>query len=295
MRLWNKALGPAALILSLSAASCTEQPAATNSNAGAAGGAAASAPNVNTAPAADARPASVADTAGVGASQREPASYVATYNFTAQTTGAQQASVASTVEVARGGDSRRWTFDSKIPGLGRITLLDRPDKRYLIIEGRRKYVELTPETTGGFNVPHTMTPGMMVEGLQRSQGVENLGEEQVAGRRAVKYRVAGQAASGTQAGEVKGESFFWIDVETGLPVKVQGASAASGSVRGATGATGGMELRSLQTGADASLFELPQGYTAMTPQEVQQMQQIIGVALQALVGMMGQGPAPGGR
>ena len=37
MRLWNKALGPAALILSLSAASCTEQPAATNSNAGGAG------------------------------------------------------------------------------------------------------------------------------------------------------------------------------------------------------------------------------------------------------------------
>ena len=287
MRLWNKFAGPAAIILTLSAASCTDQPA-NNSNVTA--NSAASAPNVNTAPSANARPASVTDTGGAGASQREPERYVATYNFSGQTTGAQQAAVATTVEVARDGANRRWSFDSKLPGVGKIMLLDRADKRYMIIEGRRKYVELTPETAG-FEVPRTMTPGMMIEGLQRTPNVENLGEEQVAGRTAVKYRVAGQAASGTQAGQVSGESFFWVDRETGLPLKVQGASAASGSVRGASGAVGGFEMTNLQTTVDPSVFELPQGYAPMSEAEVKQLQQIIGAVLQGLVQMVGAAPA----
>lgn len=296
MRLWSKLFGPAALILSLSAAACTDQPAAGNSANGVAANASASAPSVNTAPSANARPASVSDTGGVGASQREPAAYVATYNFSAQATGAQQGSVASTIEVARSGDNRRWTFDSKAPGLGKIVILDRADKRYLILEGRRKYVELTPDVTGGVSVPHSMTPGSMVEQLQRSPGVENLGEEQVAGRTAVKYRVAGQTQSGTQAGQVSGESFFWIDKETGLPVKVQAASAASGQVRGVTGGAGGLELTNLQTTADPSLFELPQGYTPMSEQEVKQWQALISLALQQVMGAAGvSGAAPGAR
>jgi hypothetical protein len=148
----------------------------------------------------------------------------------------------------------------------------------------------------GFNVPRTMTPGMMVEQLQRQPNVERVGEEQVANRTAVKYRVAGQAATGTPAGQVSGESFFWIDKETGLPLKMQAATAASGQVQGATGAVGGMEVRELTTTVDAATFELPAGFTPMSEQEVSQLQQTAGMVLQAIIGMVsgGGGGAPAG-
>ena len=100
--------------------------------------------------------------------------------------------------------------------LGKVVILDRADKRYLILEGQKRYVELTPQMTG-FNVPRTMTPGMMVEQLQRQPNVERVGEEQVANRTAVKYRVAGQAATGTPAGQVKGVRDGMADSLPGAP------------------------------------------------------------------------------
>jgi hypothetical protein len=288
MRLSRTFFGFAVLAFALAAAACTGQPANTNT---AAANTNASAPNVNAAPSTNAAPASPADTGGVGAAAREPQTYRATYVFSGQTTGAQAAAASTSVEVARDGANRRWSFDTKLPGVGKVTVLDRADKRYLIVDGQRRYVELTPQMTG-FNVPRTMTPGMMVEQMQRQPNVENVGEEQVGGRTAVKYRVAGAAATGTQAGQVRGESFFWIDKETGLPVKMQAATSATGQPQGVSGAVGGMELRELQTTVDAALFELPQGYTAMSEQEVRQLQQGAGMVLQAILGMMGGGGAP---
>ena len=285
MRLSKTLIGTSAAALALVGAACTGQPAA-NSNTTA--GVNTAAPSVNTAPSTNAAPASPADTGGVGAAAREPQTYRATYVFSGQTTGAQQAAASTSVEVARDGANRRWSFDTKMPGVGKVTILDRADKRYLIVDGQRRYVELTPQMTG-FNVPRTMTPGMMVEQLQKQPNVENLGEEQLNGRTAIKYRVAGAAATGTQAGQVRGESHFWIDKETGMPVKMQGATAATGQPQGVSGAVGGMELRDLQTTVDAATFELPQGYTPMSEQEVRQLQQGAGMVLQALLGMMGGG------
>ncbi|HEX7175912.1 MAG TPA: hypothetical protein VF240_11690 [Pyrinomonadaceae bacterium] len=286
MRLSKTIFGSTALALALSGAACG---GAANTNVAVSTNA--TAPNVNTAPSTNAAPASPADT---GAATREPERYRATYVFSGQTTGATTAAAATTIEVARDGANRRWAFDTKTPMLGKVVILDRTDKRYLILEGQKRYVELTPQMTG-FNVPRTMTPGMMVEQLQRQPNVERVGEEQVANRTAVKYRVAGQAATGTPAGQVAGETFFWIDKETGLPLKMQAATAASGQVQGATGAIGGMEVRELTTTVDAATFELPTGFTPMTEQEVQQLQQTGGMILQAIIGMMGgAGGAPAG-
>lgn len=284
MRLSKTLLGTFAAALALAGAACGGQPANSNANTTAN----TAAPNVNTAASTNAAPASPADTGGVGASAREPERYRATYVFSGQTTGAQQAAASTSIEIARDGTNRRWSFDTRLPSVGKVAVLDRADKRYLIVEGQRRYVELTPQMTG-FNVPRTMTPGMMIEQMQRQPNVENLGEEQVAGRTAIKYRVAGQAATGTPAGQVKGETFFWVDKETGLPVKMQAATAATGQVQGTSGAVGGMELRELQTTVDPTLFELPAGYTPMTEQEVRQLQQGAGMVLQAIIGMMGGG------
>ncbi len=240
-------------------------------------------PNVNASP---------ASTGGLSAVAREPERYSATYVFSGQTTGGQAASASTTVEVARDASNRRWAFDTRMPGVGKVTILDRADKRYLIVEGQKRYVELTPEMTG-FNVPRTMTPGMMVEHVQKQPNVENLGEEQVGSRTAIKYRAAGAAATNTQAGEAKGETLFWIDKETGLPLKMQAAAAGTGQVQGVSGATGGMELRDLSTTVDASVFELPAGYTPMSEQEIKQIQQGAGMVLQALLGAMSGGGGGG--
>lgn len=280
MRLSKMIFGSTALALALSGAACG---GAANTNVAVSTNA--TTPNVNTAPAANAAPASPADT---GAATREPERYRATYVFSGQTTGAQRAGGAVNVEVARDGTNRRWAIDTGTPMLGKFVLLDRADKRYLILEAQKRYVELTPQMTG-FNVPRTMTPGMMVEQLQRQPNVERVGEEQVANRTAVKYRVAGQAATGTPAGQAKGEMFFWIDKETGLPLKMQGATAATGQVQGATGAVGGMEVRELTTTVDAATFELPTGFTPMSEQEVQQLQQTGGMILQAIFSMISGG------
>ncbi|HEX5708817.1 MAG TPA: hypothetical protein VFX96_16075 [Pyrinomonadaceae bacterium] len=278
MRLTKSLLGLCAATLALAA--CGGEVANTNTRN-------TSAPNVNASPSANASPASPTDT-GAATSAREPERYRATYVFSGQTTGTQAASAQTTIEVARDGANRRWAFDTRFPGVGKVTILDRADKRYLIVDGQKRYVELTPEMTG-FNVPRTMTPGMMVEQVQRQPNVENLGEEQVGGRTAIKYRAAGAAATGTQAGQVRGETLFWIDKETGLPLKMQAATSGTGQVQGTTGATGGMELRDLSTTVDAALFELPAGYTAMSEQEIRQLQQGAGMVLQAILGMMGGG------
>lgn len=288
MRLSKMILGTSGLALALAGAACT-QPA----NTGATNAAASGTPAVNTAPSANAQPASPADT-GAGIDAREPDRYRATYVVSGQTTGSQQAAAATNVEVARDGANRRVAFDTGIPGVGKVIFLDHPDKRYLILEGQRRYMELTPEMTG-IQVPRSMTLGGLVEQLQRTRGVERLAEEQVGTppRAAVKYRIAGQAQTGTQAGQVAGESFVWVDKETGLPVKVQGASAATGQVQGATGALVNAELRDVQTAVEASHFALPEGFRAMTQQEVQQIRAGLETAFRMLSGAAA-GAAPAG-
>ena len=288
MRLSKTIMGIAVVALALAGAACTEQAANTSASANAS-----ATPAVNTAPSTNAQPASPADT-GAGIDAREPERYRATYVVSGQTTGARQAGAATNVEVARDGGNHRAAVDTGLPLVGKIIFLDKPDKRYLILEGQKRYIELTPEMTG-LQVPRTLTVGGLVEQLQRQRGVEKLGEEQVGTppRAAVKYRVVGQAATGTQAGQVSGETLIWIDKETGLPVKVQGASASSGQVQGASGMFGNAELRDISTTVDPSLFEIPAGFRAMTQQEVQQIQQVLQTGLQAFASMAA-GAAPAG-
>lgn len=269
-----------ALALALACAGCTEQ-AANNSNL-AANRTVASNVNATTTNANLASPSTSSSS-----NANEPATYRATYAISGQTSGAAQAAGAINMEVARNDASRRYSFNLPAP-IGKVILLDRPDKRYLIIESQRRYMELTPEMTG-FQMPRTWSPGQMVEQLQRAQGVERVGEEQMAGRTAVKYRIAGQAQTGTQAGQASGETMFWVDKETGFPVKIQGATSTTGQVQGVSGGMGSVELKDFQTTVDPTLFEIPQGYTAMTEQEVRQWQQMAQAALQLVFNMLGGG------
>jgi len=224
---------------------------------------------------------------------REPEQYKATLVFSATAEGKSQA-LQLPIDVARSGDNRRYAFNN-IPVIGQVIFLDRADKRYLILPGRKQYAEITPELIG-FDV-RSLTPGQMVVMLQKQKGVERVGEEQRDGRTVVKYRYAATTKTGSQAGDVATESSIFVDKETGLPLHADLTGQSSGNVQGVSRAKLVADMRDIQTTVDSTLFELPQGLTKLSEQEIKQQVAAIGqflqFALSALNSQMGNAPAGG--
>ncbi len=207
--------------------------------------------------------------AGTVIESKEPEKYSATMVLTAATAGQQPQAAKTEVKVARNGSDRRYSIDTKIPTVGEIIFLDKADKRYLILPARKQYAELTAELTG-FDVGRSMTPGQLVAYVSRQQGVERVGDETLNNRPAVKYRLAGKTQTSTTAGEVAGETFIYVDKETGLPLRVEGFGQSTGNVQGVSGGRAVLETRDLKTEVNPSDFELPQGYSQITPEQLKQ-------------------------
>ena len=276
------------LILSLviTEAACQQAPVATtNANVTNTG-------NANTQVAANTSASPAATDMGSTIETREPEKYQATLVVTAETTGGER-SVAIpplSVEVARNGADRRYAF--KLPTGEQVIYLDRADKRYIIAPGRKQYAELTPEVTG-FEVPRTMTPGQIVAQLQKQPGYERVGEEQMNGRTVVKYRFVGTARTGTQAGDVKSETFVFIDKETGLPLRSEMFGEATGNVQGVKSGRIVAELRDIQQDVAPTLFEVPTDMRKVTPEEVrQQVNLLVSIAGALLKNLTAQSNAP---
>jgi hypothetical protein len=198
---------------------------------------------------------------------REPDRYRATLVFSAETEGGEKTIGIPTLsaEVAKNGADRRLSF--KLPDGSDLIYLERAGQHYAIAPGRKQYAELTPEATG-FQLHKLMTPGQLVSYLDRLQGIQLVGEESQAGRTALKYRYARTSQTNTSAGEVKTESFVYIDKDTGLPLRAELFGEASGNVQGVKGATVVAEMRDISTEVDLSLFEVPTGYNKVSEQQV---------------------------
>ncbi|HYG08594.1 MAG TPA: hypothetical protein VD835_01340 [Pyrinomonadaceae bacterium] len=252
------------LALALAGAACQPGPA-TNTNATTAN---TNATNANTAATPVVSAASI--------ETREPEQYKATLVFTATAEG-QSKALQLPIDVARSGDNRRYAFNN-IPVLGQVIFLDRADKRYLILPGRKQYAEITPELIG-FDV-RSLTPGQMVTVLQNQRGVERVGEEQREGRTVVKYRHAATAKTASAAGDVVTESFIYVDKETGLPLHADLTGQSTGNVQGVSRASLVADMRDIQTTVDPTLFELPTGLTKLTEEEIKQQVAAIGQFLQ---------------
>ncbi|HEV2706637.1 MAG TPA: hypothetical protein VGV59_11975 [Pyrinomonadaceae bacterium] len=282
MRLWKKsesfpAVAAAVALAALFGAACQQEPV-TNSNT------TTTTTNVNSNTNTNVSVTTATTASGKVIETREPERYSARLVITAEPEG-QRPQEFPGIEIARNGADRRYAFDSRLPGVGQVIFLDKADKRYVIIAGRRQYAELTPDMTG-FTVPRSMTPGEMVSQLERQQGVERLGEEQRGDRTVVKYRYTGQAQTNTQAGQVSGESFIYIDKETGLPVRIEGFGQSSGNVQGVNRVKAVAELRDIKTEVDPSLFELPTDYRKLTPEEVRQQLSFVASIIGAFVNSM---------
>jgi hypothetical protein len=208
-----------------------------------------------------------ANTAPSTFAAREPDAYRATIVFTAETEGGDKAIGIPTLsaEVAKNGADRRLSF--KLPDGSDLVYLERAGVQYGIAPARKQYAELTPEATG-FQIQRLMTPGQLVSYLDKLQGIQFVGEEQQAGRTALKYRYARTAQTQTSAGEVHTESFIYIDKDTGLPLRAELFSEASGNVQGVKGAKIVAEMRDIQTNPDPKLFEIPEGMNKVPESQV---------------------------
>ncbi|HWS86479.1 MAG TPA: hypothetical protein VN282_05930 [Pyrinomonadaceae bacterium] len=213
---------------------------------------------------------------------REPDKYTATMVASLATSGQQQAQGKAEIKVARNGADRRYSVN--VPVLGELVFLDKADKRYVIMHGRKEYAELTPELTG-VNVDQlrSMTPGQLVALVTKQQGVTQVGEESFNNRPAIKYRAAGGTQTQTAAGQVKGETFIYVDKETGLPLRIEGFGQSTGNVQGVTGGNVVIETRDLKTDVNPADFEIPQGYKQLSNEEVRQRVQSLAQGLQAIM------------
>lgn len=226
---------------------------------------------------------------------REPDAYRATLVFSAETEGGEKTIGIPTLsaEVAKNGADRRLSF--KLPDGSDLIYLEHNGVHYAIAPARKQYAELTPEATG-FQLHKLMTPGQLVAYLDRLQGIQAVGEEQLNGRTALKYRYGRTDQTKTSAGEVKTESFIYIDKETGLPLRAELFSEATGDVQGAKGATVVAEMRDITTNVDPSLFEVPSGLNKVSEQQVRQqvnaITNTIAAVLRTLLTNMNTAPPP---
>ena len=198
---------------------------------------------------------------------REPEKYRATLVFSAETEGGQKTVGIPTLsaEVARNGADRRVSF--KLPDGSDLIYLEQGGKHIVIAPARKQYAELTPEATG-FQLQKLMTPGQVVSYIERLKGVERVGDDTLNGRTADKYRYATTTNTSTSAGQVNTEAFVFVDKETGLPLRAELYTEASGNVQGVKGAKIVAEMRDISTTVDDSLFQVPTGLNKVPPEQV---------------------------
>jgi hypothetical protein len=281
MCLWKRiepAFLAALVLISLFAVACKEA-TITNSNTSTTG----TTTNINSSNSANMTSTSTTTGAGTVIESKEPDKYSATMVVMAATSGQQPQAGKAQIKVARNGSDRRYSIS--VPVIGDVVFLDKADKRYLILPTRKQYAELTSDLIG-FDVGRSMTPGQVVAYLSRQQGVERVGEETLNNRAAIKYRVAGKTNTSTQAGEVAGETFIFVDKETGLPLRVEGFGQSTGSVQGVSGARAVLETQDLKTEANPADFELPQDYKKITPEELKQSTQALMQFVQGIMGLI---------
>jgi hypothetical protein len=260
----------ASAAVALAATACqqgTETNNAANSNSGNTN----STVNVNSANSANMTTSTITTNTGQTIEAKEPDKYSATVVINAAATGQKQTSGQLQINVARNGSDRRYSVDTKLPGVGEIVYMEKGDKHYVIFPARKQYAELTQDMTGvQMDAVRSMTPGQIVAFVERQQGVERVGDETLNNRPVTKYRVAGRTQTQTSAGQVQGETYIYVDKETGLPLRVEGFGTSTGNVQGVSGGNLVAEMQDLKTDVDPSQFELPQGYSQITPEQVKQ-------------------------
>jgi hypothetical protein len=208
---------------------------------------------------------SPADSVASDIETNEPIEYSANLRLTAVTKGKNTSLPPITANVAREGEKRRVSF--RLPNNEQVVYLNLGGTRYLIMPNRKQYAEIGPNDIG-FQIPQLMMPDQIVDYLKRRDGFERVGDDQVNGRKVVKYRAAGSTRTNSAAGAVESESFTYVDKETGLPLRAELDSQAEGNVQGIEGFRTVIEMTDVKTDTAPGLFDVPEGYNKITGDEI---------------------------
>ncbi len=197
---------------------------------------------------------------------KEPDKYQASVWLKLETSGAQTMPFPPIkADVARSGADRRMEF--KLPTGETVVYLDKGGRQMIISPQKKQYAELNKESVG-FDVRSLLMPEQIVSQLKKMKGVEQVGEETVDGRAAVKYRFASGANTQSQAGRVETESFFLVDKETGLPLRSVTNASAQGDVKGVNAMNIVTEMNNIRTDVDPNLFDEPTDFQKVAPEQI---------------------------
>lgn len=222
---------------------------------------------------------------------KEPDQYQATVTLKFEVSGAQNLAVPPIkADVARNGADRRMEFN--LPNGEKLIYLDHNGKQFVISPTRKQYAELTKEAVG-FEVRRLLMPEQIVNQVKNLKGVEQIGEEKVDGRDAVKYRYGATTNTQTKAGTVATESIVLVDKETSLPLRsVTNSESQDGNVQGVKVLSFVTEMSNIRTTADAGLFAEPTDYKQVAPEQVKAQVDMIFNAAAAVLGQLMKSAQP---
>ncbi|HTK37037.1 MAG TPA: hypothetical protein VL325_00970 [Pyrinomonadaceae bacterium] len=217
---------------------------------------------------------------------REPEQYQATVKLQVEAVGNTQTVTVPPIvaNVARDANNRAMEFS--LPTGEKVIYLDKGDNQhYLILPNRKQYAELTPEAVG-FDIRRMMMPDQIVTQIKSIQGVQPAGEQTINGREAMKYTYSGTAVTQTEAGKVDTQSYLLVDKETGLPLHSETLSQTENgsNVQGYSGMKLVTDLSDIKTTPDPNLFNVPEGYAKIDPEQVRATANAIFNAVTAIVG-----------
>ena len=219
---------------------------------------------------------------------REPDNYQATVTIKLEAMGGQSPVTMPTLsaKVARSGDDRRMEFAGPLGG--RIVYLDKGDNnKYLILPDKNQYADIDQDSTG-FEIRRMMMPAEIVKQVKATTGLQLVGDDTLNGRPVTKYRYASNTNTGTPAGNVSTESYLYVDKETGLPLRSETTSQASGSVKGYNAIRIVTEMSDITNDAPADLFTVPTNMQKIQPDQVRAQVNALFQALAAVIGQLVQ-------
>ena len=168
---------------------------------------------------------------------------------------------------------RRWAF--LLPSVGHVVFLEKSGLRYLVLSDRKEYLEVNPGELG-VQLERELTPGAIAADVTAGARVELLGVEPVNGRTARKYRFK-TAGDGS-----KGDGVLYVDIETGLPVRLEVAVHPSTG----KGLRAIAETRDIQLNPDRTMFDVPVGMKKISSQDAKQSVAVVASVLRSFAGMM---------
>jgi outer membrane lipoprotein-sorting protein len=193
---------------------------------------------------------------------KEPERYQAVRTMTFSKAGG--ASVKTKTLLAKNGEMRRDEYQNETNQ--RIVYLDLPAGRFILLPEAKLYADLGSEAGGGLDpsdrpdMDSESSPDRLLNTDPIATRYEKMGGEVVNGRNTSKYRVLVNTSTGGTVSN--GETLIWIDEALGLPVRSETVTS--------NGDRTNMELSGVVLEVDKHLFEIPDGYKKVAPQEIRE-------------------------